>query len=71
MKYLSFQALNWILYLVDGNMGMQMMANVGQCVGDVQSFIGMIMSMDMDVKVNIDYEIDYSPENIQKAIEVS
>ena len=52
-------------------MGMEMMANVGQCVGDVQSFIGMIMSMDMDVKVNIDYEIDYSPENIEKAIEVS
>ena len=48
---------------------MEMMANVGQCVGDVQSFIGMIMSMDMDVKVNI--EIDYSEENIQKAIEVS
>jgi len=54
--------------IVDGNMGMEMMANVGQCVGDVQSFIGMIMSMDMDVKVNIDYEIDYSPENIEKAI---
>jgi len=53
--------------IVDGNMGMEMMANVGQCVGEVQSFIGMIMSMDMDVKVNI--EIDYSPENIQKAIE--
>ena len=48
---------------------MEMMANVGQCVGDVQAFIGMIMSMDMDVKVNI--EIDYSDENIQKAIEVS
>ena len=48
-----------------------MMANVGQCVGDVQSFIGMIMSMDMDVKVNVDYEIDYSPENIEKAIGVS
>ena len=58
-----------VFYLVDGNMGMEMMANVGQCVGDVQSFIGMIMSMDMDVKVNI--EIDYSEENIQKAIEVS
>ena len=58
-----------MFYLVDGNMGMEMMANVGQCVGDVQSFIGMIMSMDMDGKVNI--EIDYSEENIQKAIEVS
>ena len=52
-------------------MGMEMMANVGQCVGDVQSFIGMIMSMDMDVKVNFDYEIDYSQENIEKAIGVS
>ena len=48
---------------------MEMMANVGQCVGEVQGFIGMFMEMDMDVKVNID--IDYSEENIQKAIEVS
>jgi len=53
--------------IVDGNMGMEMMANVGQCVGEVQGFIGMFMEMDMDVKVNID--IDYSEENIQKAIE--
>ena len=50
-------------------MGMEMMANVGQCVGEVQGFIGMFMEMDMDVKVNID--IDYSEENIQKAVEVS
>ena len=56
-------------HLVDGNMGMEMMANVGQCVGDVQAFIGMFMDMDMDVKVNID--VDYSPENIGKVIEVS
>lgn len=53
--------------IVDGNMGMEMMANVGQCVGEVQSFIGMFMEMDMDVKVNL--EIEYSEENIQKAIE--
>jgi len=54
--------------IVDGNMGMEMMANVGQCVGEVQSFIGMFMEMDMDVKVNVEY-IEYTEENIQKSIE--
>jgi len=53
--------------LVDGNMGMGMMSNVGQCVGHVQSFVGMFMEMDMGVKVDI--ELDLSPENIQMAID--
>merc|ERR1711962_604530 len=52
--------------IVDGNMGMEMMANVGQCVGEVQAFVGMFM--EMDVKVNIDMDL-YSEENIQKAVE--
>jgi len=51
--------------LVDGNMGMEMMANVGQCVGEIQGFVGMFM--EMDVKINI--EADFSPENVQMAID--
>ena len=43
---------------------MEMMANVGQCVGEIQGFVGMFM--EMDVKINI--EADFSPENVQMAM---